>query len=138
MEKYYLFIIILLILLVGYLLYSKNKKDSETKPEPKIIYVQKKGLYGDSNPIPKPVIIANPIRPNNKIGILTSVSPNPQGVLNLYAIILDSWREIYSYYVEDKNGFKIPLLDKYNYKFVNGDIIEDIPSNPGKWKVLLY
>lgn len=154
MEKYYLIIIILLILVVGYLIYQKNKTSNEP---PKIVYLQKKGIYGEENrnlPLvsgnlmyrPNPYInkhtIRNPNLPplalSNKMGILTSLSYPSESPLNLYGVVVDSWREVYAYYAEDKNGFKIPLPDKYNYKFTNGDVVEDIPSKPGKWSVLLY
>lgn len=155
MEKYFIFyqiFIILLILVVGYLIY-KNKSTPSNEP-PKIIYIKKKGLYDDSleNRIPsQPIIdtrfinkrnIRNPNLPplalSNKMGILTSISYPTESPLNLYGVVVDSWREVYAYYAEDKNGFKIPLPDRYNYKFTNADVVEDIPSKPGKWSVLLY
>lgn len=157
MEKYYLMIIILLILLtslIGYLIYTnKNKPQNTENVAPKIVYLQRKDIYGDGNknmPLVSGNLLYNrynknfrnpnlpPLVLGNKIGILSSITKPTESPLNLFAVVIDAWRETYGYFVEDKNGFKIPLLDKYNYKFVNGDIVEDIPSKPGKWSVVLY
>lgn len=153
MEKYYLIIIILLILLtssIGYLIYQNKNKPTPQSDAPKIVYLQKKDIYGDENknlPLVSGNLLYNrrfrnpnlpPLVLGNKIGILSSITNPKESPLNLFAVVIDAWRETYGYFVEDKNGFKIPLLDKYNYKFVNGDVVEDIPSKPGKWSVVLY
>lgn len=159
MEIYYIVIIILLIFLVAFLVY-KNKLLPTTQ-SPQIIYLKEKPQekpninnlgysplgnlnYDRYGRLINRNIIGNPIlpppSPANKIGILVSEAPSGVGkeVMNLYIIIVDAWREIFSYYAEDKNGFQIPLNNKYNYKLVTGEIINDIPSKPGKWSVLLY
>ncbi len=76
--------------------------------------------------------------PWEKIGIVSSTHSTPDNtIFNLYRRPIAPLQDLFEYTVQDKNGFVIPLHQKY---LENNDIIPDIKGYEGKgpWKADIF
>lgn len=79
------------------------------------------------------------VTPWEKIGLMTTVDENEDGILNLYRRDIAPYRDLYEYSAQDKNGFIIPLSKSITY-LENNDIVEHVTGkeSKGPWKVSLF
>ena len=73
-----------------------------------------------------------------KMGIIQTVDPNDNTIMNIYRRPIAPLQDLYEYAVQDKDGFIVPLVGIAYLE--NGDIIKSVPGREslGPWKVNIY
>lgn len=92
------------------------------------------GFFGSANAFdPAPEVLTS----WEKAGILTTVNPNNDSILNIYRRPIAPLQDLFEYVVQDKNGFIIKLDEKF---IEDGDIVPRVPGkeNKGKWQAKMY
>lgn len=76
--------------------------------------------------------------PWEKIGILTTVNPSEDTILNLFRRPIAPLQDLFEYTTQDKNGFVIPLERRSLIE--NDDIIERVRGyeNKGPWRANIF
>lgn len=98
-------------------------------------YAPKSGFVGSSDAYyPFPEVNT----PWEKIGILTTVNPQEDSILNLFRRPIAPLQDLFEYTTQDKNGFVIPLEHKSLIE--DGDIIDRVRGyeNKGPWKANVF
>jgi hypothetical protein len=98
-------------------------------------YVPKSAFFGTSDAYyPFPEVNT----PWEKIGILTTVNPSEDTILNLFRRPIAPLQDLFEYTTQDKNGFVIPLERRALIE--NGDIIERVRGyeSKGPWKANVF
>lgn len=93
------------------------------------------GFFGSSNSYyPFPEVNT----PWEKIGLLTTVNPSEDTILNLYRRPIAPLQDLFEYTTQDKNGFVIPLEQRSLIE--NDDIIERVRGyeNKGPWRANVF
>lgn len=93
------------------------------------------GFFGSANAYyPFPEVNT----PWEKIGILTTVNPSEDTILNLYRRPIAPLQDLFEYTTQDKNGFVIPLERRSLIE--NDDIIERVRGyeNKGPWRANVF
>lgn len=70
-------------------------------------------------------------------GVLTTTDETDDTILNLFRRPISPRNELWEYYVEDKDGFRIKLQETY---LEDGDIVASVPGKEakGSWLVRMY
>ena len=76
--------------------------------------------------------------PWEKTGMMQTVDPSDNTILNLYRRPIAPLQDLFEYAVQDKDGFILPLQ---NTNFLeDGDIVDSVPGkeSKGRWKANIY
>ena len=76
--------------------------------------------------------------PWEKTGIIQTVDPTDDSIMNLYRKPIAPLQDLFEYSVQDKNGFVVPL--KGTTYLEDGDIVKSVPGreSKGPWKADVY
>ena len=101
------------------------------------------GLSGFVTSVDVPFAVGREVSTEwSKVGLLIKLGEGPEvgdkdpKIMDLYGRPIAPLQDLFQYRAQDKNGFTIPLTYQKR-ELEDGDIVNEIPGKPGKWKASL-